>query len=495
MGESNGDWGEQRDDSRAAQWDQMSMLPERGEDRLLDAFLDSRRLAREDLTRIGTRITSYGGHACLVWLFPDGFKYRRLVDGRRYSEDGVRWKHFKRVRAPGGATEAFVAEGETDAATIAKLFPGLDVYITPNGAKNITPEMVQALAPYERVYVGYDNDEAGEAGARELLGQVPRGVRVLPPGGLNDWSQAWSAGAIPNGWDLSSVVQEAPRNLFSLKELVEADLGTYSDNHYFERPILPLAGTMVIHAQKKSGKSFVALELMRAITTGTPFAGYIDYARSAPARVGMYQMEIPPFDFRARIISYSATMGPEERHLFLTNGIIAGMANNQFPRIKVTAPGFQARVLQEVEQAELEVVIFDPIQRMLASANANQMHEIDVLLGLFERLNDQGCAVIYCAHNNKSDRDAKGGHAIAGSQRFSGDPDAICSLYFDNKSMIDDDNAEEIKQRAIHWELRSGSAPGRCLEIKPAPGNPQMPLVTFSDSHGIKPGDTGAPEM
>jgi len=493
VGESNGDWGGERDDSKAALWDTLPLLPEAGEDKLVDAFLAEKHLTREDMARIGTRLSSHAGRACLTWLFPDGFKWRALLDGTRYSEEGVTWKHFKRIKSPQGYVDtAFVAEGESDGATIAKLFPGIDVFITPNGAKNVTPEMVQALGSYKTVYVGHDADEAGEAGAKELLGQAAHAVRVLPPQGLNDWNQAWSVGAIQEGFDLSSVVQKVPRTMFSLLELTEANLGSYADNHYFDKPILPLTGTMVVHAQKKSGKSFVALELMRALATGTPFAGYIEYVREAPARVGMYQMEIPPFDFRSRIISYVQSMGVTEARLFLENGVVAGMANNQFPRVKVTTQGFQAKVLREVEEQELDVVIFDPVQRMLASANANQMHEIDVLMELFESLTDMGCAVIYCAHNNKSDRDAKSGHAIAGSQRFSGDPDAICSLYFDKATMMDDDNPAQIKERNLHWELRSGSALGRGIRIKPTPGNEQIPHVEFTEPHGYTGGGGAA---
>lgn len=195
----------------------------------------------------------------------------------------------------------------------------------------------------------------------------------------------------------------------------------------------------------------------------------------------MVQTEIPPYDFQNRVLAFARTLADAERELFLDNGLVLHMADNAFPRLRVSQKGFSAEVLAIAQEAQADVVLFDPIQRLLGSANANQAHEIDVLLSTFEDLQHHGFTVVSAHHNNKTDRDAKGGHAMTGSQRFSGDPDAICSLWYDKNTMLPDDNPQQIKQRNFSWELRSGTAPGRSVTVRPSEANPELMIANFED--------------
>lgn len=481
MGESNEAWGSAPTDSHAELWDSLPVLPEAGQDKLFDAFCDAKGLTREDLVRIGTRWTSRDGHAHLVWLFPDGFKYRRLHDGKRSSEEGVEWRHFKRI-STGPRNEAIIAEGETDGATLAKYLPHLDVLIMPNGAKNVSDEMVALATTYDKVYIGTDNDQAGNEGADKFLRRVPNSVRVLPPKG-KDWCEAASVGAVGENFDLSGVAVKRIPRVFTLQELLDAPLGEMKDNHWYEAPILPLRGHLLVHGQKKSLKSVVLLELMRSLTTGTDFAGYIPFIRDAPAKVLMIQMEIAPWDFRNRVLAFARTLSSLETDAFLHNGRVMNMADNNFPRLRITDKGFQAEVLATAAEAEADVVLIDPAQRMLGGANANLTHEINALFEMAEALQDAGRAVCLAHHNNKSDRDAKGGHGATGSQRFSGDPDAICSLWYDKNNMVEDDNVMGVKQRNFSWELRSGVARSRGITVRPSEANSELLIAEFGDPH------------
>lgn len=481
MSESNGSWGDAPTDSHADVWDRLPVLPEAGQDLLFDKFCSDKGLSREDLVRIGTRWTNRDGHAYLVWLFPDGFKYRRLHDGRRTSEEGITWKHFKRISA-GASTEAIIAEGETDGATLARLQPGRDVLIMPNGAKNVSDEMVALATTYDKVYIGTDNDEAGNEGADKLLRRVPRSVRILPPEG-KDWTEAACVGAVGQNFDLSGVSTKRIPRVFTLQDLLDAELGDMKDNHWYESPILPLRGHLLVHGQKKSLKSVVLLELMRSLTTGTDFAGYIPFIRDEPAKVLMIQMEIAPWDFRNRVLAFARTLDSSQTDAFLQNGRVMNMADNAFPRLRITDKGFQAEVLATAEEADADVVLIDPAQRMLGGANANLTHEINALFEMAEALQDAGRAVCLAHHNNKSERDARGGHGATGSQRFSGDPDAICSLWYDKANMIEDDNVMGVKQRNFSWELRSGTARSRGVTVRPSEANSELLIAEFGDPH------------
>ncbi|MCW0190946.1 MAG: hypothetical protein OJJ55_06560, partial [Rhodococcus sp.] len=115
-------------------WNNLPDLPMPGETPPFDKWLASKNLGRDDLVRIGTRWGSFGGSAALVYLFPDGLKYRTLA-GKRSTEPGVTWRRSKIIPALSGEAEGvIIAEGETDGAYLSRIAPTFDVAILPAGA-------------------------------------------------------------------------------------------------------------------------------------------------------------------------------------------------------------------------------------------------------------------------------------------------------------------------------------------------------------------------
>lgn len=482
------------DPTRADLWDKCDPLPDPGEDKLLDSFLDRKGLSRADLARIGTRIVSHAGKSSLVWLFPDGFKYRHLFDGKRASEPGVTWKRHKIVRPPRDVKGVVVAEGETDGAQLAKLLPDYAIAIMPAGALNVTDEMRTELRDFEEVYLALDNDIAGNEGAAKY----GLGRRLAPPEGYKDWCEwAVGVGAVAGDLDPSSVAAQGIRTVFSLREVLSADLGTMDSNHWFADGIVPVNGLVLIHGKKKSLKSVILLELLRAISTGTPFAGYLPFIRKDGAgRTLIVQMEIPPFDFQQRLRAFADMLAPGERELFLDNFFTAGIADGQRPRAKVQAKGFLDDIRRDAEVCNASVIAFDPIQRMTGAANVSQSHEMDVILDAFDQLQRDGYTVVACHHNNKASGKAeKDADAMTGTQRFSGDPDAVCSVWYDDRVMIDDDNPQRKKQRNFSWTLRNGAAAGRSITVQPSAAAPELLAVSFDQPITAATGDGDEPEF
>jgi hypothetical protein len=492
---SDGDWGqatpEVQDalDQRRERWlAQTTDFPPAGENVPLDTFLERKGLERGDLLRVGGRYLTWGGEPSLAYLFPDGIKYRTLTDPpRRASEEGATWLRFKLVPASAErrATEAIVAEGETDGAMLSKLAPHCDVLITPNGAApdNVTREpMLEQLKRYERVYVALDDDKAGNEGAAALLDRASNTVRLRPPAG-KDWCEAQVEGEIPDDWAPATAFEQRPRSTWSIRELLELDLGTYEDNNWFTDPILPVNGSMMLHARKKSLKSVVLLDLLRAVATGTPFAGSYGFCRpSGPGRVLLFQYEVPPWNFQQRTISFMRGLDEQERELLGDNFHVFGMGDNKLPRLRVDDKDeWLERVVASAQEVEAEVLAFDPIQRMTGGRDTAKAHEIDSLLDGFARLQQEGFTVVFCHHNNKAGgRGAKDADAASGSQRFGADPDSLCSLWH-GKGMVDDDNSRMVKERNFTWELRNGAARGRSVTVQPDPANPELMLVRFDE--------------
>lgn len=487
MGESNDSWGNAPDDQTAAQWDRMQHLPDKSNMGDYGVWAGTKGLTIADLARIGTRYSP--GDNSLIWLFPDGFKYRNIELDKRWSQPGVKWAHHKMVHAPGTPDGVIVAEGETDGAWLKREFPTFTIAIMPAGAGTVTPEMIQELSTYTTIYIGTDNDVAGEAGAKKYLEALPQSRRILPPYGT-DWCE-WGPilshvkdGMMPLRID--EFVVEPEDVLADGHTFMATDLGTREDNQWFGDPICQVKGQTVIHGKKKSLKSMIALELVRALATGTAFAGYVPFIHPRPARVAVVQFEVPPFSFQERLTSVLRSMPQDMRPLFLSNVYYHSMQKNRMPRMKTTdknfLPSIQTMIQATSKRPAIDVILFDPIQRMTGVANQSQSHEMEALLDACAVLQNDGLTTIMCHHNNKaSGKSERDSDSMTGTQRFSGDADSICSVWYDPAFMVDDHNDQRTKQRNFDWTLRSGVANGRAIEVRSAVESPALMDITYRE--------------
>lgn len=493
MGHSNEEWAEFAADPEVnKRWDEYAALPFLPDnDPALNKFMSERGLLREDLMRVGARWGRYKGQFALVYFFLPGYrKYRTLsVPALRGTDDGATPSLLKIVKSPTNDGGVIIAEGETDAALLTRLAPSFDVAILPAGAKHFTEDMAAQLRSYDSILVGTDNDEAGESGAARILALLPTALRLKPPDPHKDWCEAFIAGALDSSW--VPVGAPRPKTIFTIRELLDADLGTLSENNWFADGVAPVGGEIVIHGPMKSLKSVILMEMIRAISTGTQFAGYLPFIRDdGPGKVLLFQMEIPPHGFQLRMKGMVDHMYRTDAELFEENVSVYGVANRKMPRLKIQSPEFVPSILAAIEESGAEVVALDPIQRMTGSANIDKPHEIDPLLGLIERLTDSGITVIYTHHNNKAERNSATPYSMSGSQRFGADADAICSVYHD-KHLVPDNNPRKETQRNFVWTLRSGSAVGRSITAKPSASDPSFMIVEYGDL--IVPAPTAPP--
>ena len=81
MADSDGDWGHLAEhDSEAAQaWDSFDLLPDSGENPVLDAFCERKRISIPALLRLGARLAD---GEVLAFSYDKGIKFRNMLDGR-----------------------------------------------------------------------------------------------------------------------------------------------------------------------------------------------------------------------------------------------------------------------------------------------------------------------------------------------------------------------------------------------------------------------------
>lgn len=279
-------------------------------------------------------------------------------------------------------------------------------------------------------------------------------------------------------------VDQATAPVYSIGQVMETDFGSFEENNWFADGILPVGGQLVFHAPLKSLKSVVQFDLCRALATGTAFAGDGGYQfihPDGPTRVLLIQMEIRPQAFQDRVAAFLKRMTREEdRENFKRNLFVYKIADGELPRIKIQQADFKAQVIRAIEECDARVVAFDPLQRLTGNADIDKLNELDDLLDFFAELQNDGITVVSSHHNNKaSGLAAKHPNAMAGSQRFGADPDAICSLTHDPKLMEPLDSPDGITQRNLSWTLRSGSALGRSITVRPDPDMEHLMLITF----------------
>jgi 5S rRNA maturation endonuclease (ribonuclease M5) len=494
---SNGEWGNlANDDEGQARWERWQLLdelPHPGDNLMFDALCERKALAREDFMAIGTRLGRWNGRDALVYFFPDGLKYRVLEDDTRASEVGVRWVRGKVIPSLLRQTKGcIVAEGETDGAQLHRLVPDHDVLILPAGAKHITDTIITQLKKYLVVYTALDNDEAGNDGAAKLMEHLPEARRMSPPNTVKDWCE-YAAVHGRDAIDPEAFAQSALRLTFSLGEVLSAPLGNYDDNHWYKQPILPIGGLAAIHAAKKSGKSFWQLEWLRSLATNTAVAGEYEPAKDKPAKVLLFQFEVLPFDFQQRALVLWQDTDEDHRALLEANFFTYHLGDGTIPRMRVN-DGLIDTVRRAADECGAEVLAFDPVQRMTGAADQAKSNEMDPLLDMFAQLQAESYTVIFSHHNNKSGgKGSRDANAMTGTQRFSGDPDTLCSIWH-SSAMVADDNPDRMKQRNVTWELRNGATTGRSFTLRPNPDNDALVKIAFDElitdaNLAIDPGD------
>lgn len=169
-----------------------------------------------------------------------------------------------------------ICEGEIDAVRLSQ--EGIPAVSSTGGATTFNKEWRSHFEGKE-VWVCLDNDEAGFKGTQKILEVLPDAKIIHLPDEINDICDYFNAGytkqdfmglvetAVP---DSVATVDEIIRSMLTitLKDLYETE---YEKESFIIDYFLPVTGMTMISGDSGVGKSWIALEVIRAITTSGMF--------------------------------------------------------------------------------------------------------------------------------------------------------------------------------------------------------------------------------
>jgi 5S rRNA maturation endonuclease (ribonuclease M5) len=470
MGNSNGEWGELApEDDLAEVWDACITLPEPGENVALDAFVEAKHISIQSLVRLGARLAEPN---LLAFAFPGGIKFRDLITNRRWAYAGSEWRAMKVVRHSASPTDyVIVAEGETDAARLSDAYP-CDVAVMPAGALTFKPEYAKQLSGYRAVFVGLDDDAAGNRGSDAILKALPNAIRFTPP--ANDWCSSEEMPELPDASTLAFVHVLVPAG-----ELL--DLEPPPVVSWFEGALLPVGGQLIIHGWAKSFKSFIGIDMLAALSQGLDWCCFEPTEEAC--RVVAMQYEIPWAYYQQRVRMMRAHA--REPELFDRNFL--SWTPMQRPSFRAGDTGQEDFVLKQLTDHDVQVFFLDPIRRATGAVDLNSEEAVRPLLDFFARLQDNGITVVTTHHDNKTYARQGGGDPLGmtGTGAFAGDADTVVSVSLPRGSSIED------PRRNLHFLLRNApSVSPRGMAID---GEGGLTYSTTPWGDGLAGDDSGPP--
>lgn len=433
-GESNGPWGALAAHSQemAEAWDSYARLPDAGENEWLDAFCRRKRISISALVRLGARLSE---PTVLAFSFEGGIKYRDILTDKRWAFPESEFKRLKVVtqhRDP--APKVILAEGETDAARLLDGYERCDVAVLPAGALTWKEEWDEQVEGYEVIYVGLDNNAAGDRGAQKIIRRFAQATRFTPT--ADDWCDTDVLPPLPDPPKAPSAV------IVPLGELLE--LAVPEQTSWFERAVVPVGGLVLIHGPAKMYKSFLAFDLMAAIAECRDWATF--EPMEEPARACILQFEIAwPF-YRQRMEAlHRRSQDPEalRAHLLTYSPL-------SWPELRAGNKKQEDAIRRNLDSAGVQVVLIDPLRRAMTGADMNAEKDVGIMLKFCETLQRDGRTAIVVHH------DAKEKAEPTGSGAWLGHPDTLLGIRLPPGVK----DRDQTTQRNLHFTLRNAPHPG-----------------------------------
>lgn len=169
--------------------------------------------------------------------------------------------------------------------------------------------------------------------------------------------------------------------IVKLSELMSKELG---ENPFLIEKLLPLNGLNVLSGSPGVGKSWIILEMARAVASGQDFLGKY---KTIQGGVLIIDGESGEMEMQRR--TKSMNFDPE-----LPIGFI------QLQGVKVDNPKTIESLLTEAKNQDVKLMIFDPFSAM-HSKQENSAEEMQKVMEGFESLTKEGITVLFVHHHRK----------------------------------------------------------------------------------------------
>lgn len=199
---------------------------------------------------------------------------------------------------------------------------------------------------------------------------------------------------------------------------------------------------VLMSGPQKAFKTWIMLDLVRAIADGSAFLCESLYSGTGKRNVLIIEEEGSQQQFARRV----RRMGLTDSH-----GKVLVQHREAF---RFTDPDSMSRVIALCREEEIDVVFFDPLQRMIPGVNENDSNETGIVWDEIARLQQAlphvVCVVVH--HANKTERLTW--ESTRGSSRHGGEVDLGI---FCEKSLLDSSKVRmRIDGRDVHLEMEEG---------------------------------------
>jgi hypothetical protein len=331
-------------------------------------------------------------------------------------------------------TEAWVVEGESDCGTMR--YAGAQCFTTTKGSKGVpTVAMFEELATrgITTITIVGDGDSAGEEYMRRAaVNAIAAGMHVKtvelrrlfdPFSGMVDLNDAWKACLEEAGGERASAQRLFLERLESVTESYVTALRVldgetaldWSDQevNWLVPDLIAPGDKGIIIAAQKSYKTWICLDLVRSMLMLQPFMRRPEWVPKRPSRIGFVEEEGSKNAFGKRMstLQIPREVWRDRFRLIHRSGF------------RFTEPAAVAELIQIVRTHELDVLILDPLQRMIPGLDENSASEMAVVWDAVADLHRaHPDLVVLLVHHAGKGKDA-GWDAARGSSRHAGEVD------------------------------------------------------------------------
>lgn len=351
-----------------------------------------------------------------------------------------------------------ITEGESDCGTAR--FCGLaEAYAATKGAKaDFPPGMFEALRfrGVTEVTLCPDADESGsyfsDGGSSQAIAagmsvNIVRLDLVLDPfAGVNDLNGAFKvAGSVKEFKKQIAKATQSVRSLYPRHTVREMDALAEEEDVWMLPGLISPGDKVMISGPPKAYKTWLSLDLARALATGTAFCKRDEWVPERPVKVLLVQEEGSRQKWARRI-----------RRLQIPEKFKENLHTIHRMGVRFTESSLIDELIGYCKEHKIECVIFDPMQRMIPGVNENDASETGIVWDQIFRLQlavqDLVCCIV--AHANKTETLTLG--STRGSGRHGGEVDL--GLLVDRHPIEDDTLRLVVEGRDIPHYLGTGES-------------------------------------